>query len=885
MKITKKKKLKKGVSRRDFLKYTGATVAGLGAGMNVVGCDTDENRLPLCGKTIDRHGSLITVSRIDPLLSYGGDYVLNADGTATPIVESVLDRLASFIQSGETDMAIWDDIVHRINYTYEAFDDVLLPILGSNMAGKDNITSTGKKIQKHVNGQHNSPPKKLLFKPNLVTPGVFEFGGNGSISKNDYGMEGSGASSCTHWVVLAALMRWFHDNLDISYHQMAIGEAATSTRVFRDLYHNIYSSYWGFPYTAEAVYEGRVTNPEDGQAIFYGGYPIYYVRKYLATTHDPLHTDDPMKGHLQSVFGPYTPPGQAVDQLPYYDLGNAEAHTPDARGREIAVPHGACYQSVVIHKAVIGDPDDLDNYPGAVLINVPKLKVHSVCLLTNAIKNFGIGLWPAQSGLDSDPNTPDYMYGFPSTEHMHEGCSISPSPNFKVGIYHSRYSKGAKFGCDGGFDATTRPEFPNDGIKGTMVDINLAVMAQKKLVPYILHVTDAISATNLFHGGGGAGYTNNEGLLLVSEDPVSLDVFGARYLYKSVPKDTVPDHPFAIWNPVGDVRYDASSSSIISSEGDYEWPVENTYLFSYSEARGLGTQTYHVKGRDRTVEEGNFLLVSQQGHFCRVIIDNDMDPKNQDMAIRAGRFTLEEIITKPQYAQYGLPVHYWSQEVGLLPLQRTWFKLAQAADKLTFDRVGYNPGYEARIKALDTNNDSRLIFAEEANDVDVIFGCTAVGYSILSMGQVDRGYAHLSLKSMKYSRAEWNEYGTSCNDSTAMIYAKEMASTPMPPDTMDPFLTVPWGLDENGVAHWPSVQFAAYVSDMAYLKEAYERATNYATPNGLTFQLYAPATLPYFPFVPTPFASIGPYIESTDDPQLVCTVKFFDADKNEVAQW
>jgi hypothetical protein len=54
--------------------------------------------------------------------------------------------------------------------------------------------------------------------------------------------------------------------------------------------------------TTEAVIEGKAGN-------FYGGWGFYFVRKYLAQTHDPSHKDDPMKGYDESVAGTYIPRG------------------------------------------------------------------------------------------------------------------------------------------------------------------------------------------------------------------------------------------------------------------------------------------------------------------------------------------------------------------------------------------------------------------------------------------------------------------------------------------------------------------------------------------------------------------------------------------------
>jgi len=58
------------------------------------------------------------------------------------------------------------------------------------------------------------------------------------------------------------------------------------------------------------------------------------------------------------------------------------------------VPEGANFKEITLHKVIIGgdpaDAEDLHNYPGCVLINVPKHKIHAQDLLTNAIKNLGI---------------------------------------------------------------------------------------------------------------------------------------------------------------------------------------------------------------------------------------------------------------------------------------------------------------------------------------------------------------------------------------------------------------------------------------------------------------------------------------------------------------
>jgi len=84
----------------------------------------------------------------------------------------------------------------------------------------------------------------LLFKPNIVAPLV--------IDANTHG-EGTGAIVTTEWPLIAALMRWFHDKFDVQYHQMALGEASTSTFLIAELISKAFRQ----TVTTEALLEGR----------------------------------------------------------------------------------------------------------------------------------------------------------------------------------------------------------------------------------------------------------------------------------------------------------------------------------------------------------------------------------------------------------------------------------------------------------------------------------------------------------------------------------------------------------------------------------------------------------------------------------------------------
>ena len=218
--------------------------------------------------------------------------------------------------------------------------------------------------------------------------------------------EGMGHTTCTEWPFMAALMRWFHDKMDISYHEMALGEAASATSAVGVLFSLQYNE--GKPITTEAVMEGR-------SGDFYGGWGFYFVRRYLAESHDVSHADDPMKGYQESVSGEYLPPGRAGDRLLVYDLNRLYDNA--SKGRVVPVPDGANYQEITLHKAIVGgdpaDTEDMKDYPGCVLVNVPRLKIHAQDLLTNAVKNLGIGLYPQEALCNDGSGKRRWLYGSP----------------------------------------------------------------------------------------------------------------------------------------------------------------------------------------------------------------------------------------------------------------------------------------------------------------------------------------------------------------------------------------------------------------------------------------------------------------------------------------
>ncbi len=305
---------------------------------------------PLGKRAADDGGSPVGVVRMDAGRSYAG----------------IGGLLQEYINNSNSEA--WEKIRAKIDYTYENLDLALAPL--------ERETRFIREIELRI-----AKGQKLLFKPNLVAIQ--------NIDPQTHGPD-RGSTTCTEWPFVAALMRWFHDRAGVLYRRMALGEAGTSMPTISSLYSMLNPE--GKTVTVEAAVEGKAGG-------FYGGWGFYFVRKYLKESLPPNSGEDPMKGYEESLAGTYIPPGKVSDQLMVYDLNRV--HDDPPRGRDISVPEGVNFQSITLHKAVVGgapeDPGDLEAYPGCILVNVPKLKVHSLTLITSAIKNLGIGLYPMQA--------------------------------------------------------------------------------------------------------------------------------------------------------------------------------------------------------------------------------------------------------------------------------------------------------------------------------------------------------------------------------------------------------------------------------------------------------------------------------------------------------
>jgi hypothetical protein len=651
-------------------------------------------------------------------------------------------------------------------------------------------------------------------------------------------------------------MRWLHDRLDVSYHQMAVGEAATvmaSSSAF-------FSRDQGRPITREAVLEGR-------SGDFYGGWGFYFVRRYLAETHDASHTDDPMNGYDDSVAGKYVPPGRAMDRLPAYDLNRIQDRP--GTGRKVPVLDGANFKTITLHKAIIGgepsDAADMRDYPGCVLLNLPKMKVHNIALFTNAIKNLGIGLYPMEAAAEDDASSTGWMYSTPRL----------PVPGMKARIPHVVWTAEVD-------EVTGRPLSVRRtaGINGTMVDIIKAVRDQGVR---ILSIVDAIEMINFDHTLSTNAERVPEGYVFASLDVVALDALCARYMFNMLPmaegrrlvEERRAEFEWAQRVPLPVVE----GANIMTKEG-LDSPLSRYALFEYAEKRGIGKQAYHVEGTD--IWQGG-QLASIQGHLGN---------------IHGNRFS--DLVTGTLY---------YDRMKVLWDLQTTVLAYARANDELTGSNY-----YRALLSEFDDNGDGVIDYDETGKKGAVDFQVFAGGYGVHLMGTEEHGGLRGSFtgktNSLRWADASLNAEGIDFVKEflESSLAAVGMTLSQMEMEGADPmFPAMTWGKGK-----WPSMQAARFLAlgtmiyGMGYpfmttIDSLFGVALQYADKvfNGSTYtgdyetmsdplsplaMEYLKAVeegaqpLPFRLYVPTGYGQVlgkaMPNVEETADPSKVLTAEF-----------
>ncbi|WP_431062670.1 DUF362 domain-containing protein [Methanobacterium sp.] len=669
------------------------------------------------------------------------------DSQGSPVCGAKMDASKAYAEIPELlqkvinldDEAAWATIVKKIDYIYDHIDYSLVSL--------DKETDFISKLQSEIQSG-----KKLLFKPNLVGPQV--------IDPDTHG-EDLGAPICTDWSMIAALMRWFHDKLNIDYYQMALGEASTSAL----LVGASYSLNSEKTVTTEAVFEGRCGD-------FYGGWGFYFVRKYLKEHHPSSHVDDPMNGYEDSIKGRYFAPGKAHDRLMVYDLNKIDEDP--FRGRTVSVPGGENFKDITLHKVIIGgDPqnaDDIKDYPGCVLINVPKMKIHAQDLITNAIKNLGIGLYPTQCASSSESNY-SWEYAMPATEN----------PTFKGKLPHMPWiaeideDTNLPIMDENGAYIVTKTA----GMKGTQADVIKAVQNQGV---FMMHISDSVNMINLSHNPEGIAVRIPEGYIWSSLDCVALDLLCARYCFKTVPmsegmrlkEENNWNTEFVHHVPVARI----DGKNIITEEG-LDSPLFRYNLYEYAEKRGIGQQKYYVTGWDSVTSTP---LTSIAGHLGR--IDNE-------------KFV--ELMTKTMY---------YNPSCMLWDMQKTILSYAEAHDTLTGTSI-----FKEFIDSFDENHDGIIDYDENGRKGIWTPGFSIMSYALDIMITEDFG----ALKGPFYQNANfylkngnenWNPHGHNFAQEYVLMgianMAYEMSKSKI--QSEDPFIQgMSWG---NGL--WPSWELAKH---------------------------------------------------------------------------
>lgn len=787
--------------------------------------DARKLRTPVGEQPLDSTGAAIGVVRMEPDRSVRG-------------VPALLQRVIN-----EDSQEAWESIRAKIDYTYDG--------LGHALESLERET----RFAAHLRAELELG-KKLLFKPNTVS--VM------SIDPVTHG-EGTGHVACTTWPFLAALMRWFHDGLGVSYHQIAVGEAATATAAIAARFNLALGG--AVRVTPEGLLEGR-------PGPFYGGWGFYFVRRYLGETHDSSHDDDPMKGYDDSVAGEYLPPGRANDRLPLYDLNRTQTTPP--RGRDIEIPNGANFRSITLHKAVVGgDPSDAADrrdYPGCVLVNVPRLKVHNMALITNAIKNLGIGLYPMEAAADQDPASTGWKYA----------CPDGPVPGMKFRLPHQVWvpqevdEMGTpKRDGDGSYRLTKTA-----GLPGTMADILEALQRENVLA---LSVVDAVEPTNFGHMGSPPGVGVPEGYAFAGLDAVAVDVLCARYLFKTVPMAEArrlcaeQGLPSEFMRRVPLPR--ADRRDIVTDSG-VDSPLWRDRVFAYAEGRGVGRQDYYVVGRDVTADAP---LASVDGHLGREQGD-----------------TFSDVMTSTVYVDASKPL--WD-------MQATVLAYAEANDSLTGS--AYRRSF---LDAFDENGDGVIDYEETGKTGALTALGIGGGRMVHLIGTepfgAQRGSFQMRAALLRWGDEAFNGEGQcplkEYSDSGAASMALRLALAP--PERKDPlFPSMTWGGGK-----WPSLQFAkqAQVQAMLYGLEApdaidlvslYGYAFDYAdkalgggrftggpvpTVDPAAAQKYVEAVeggaepLQFALYVPVGFGKCGeravPNVQETSDPERMFRAEFGD---------
>jgi hypothetical protein len=311
-----------------------------------------------------------------------------------------------------------------------------------------------------------------------------------------------------------------------------------------------------------------------------------------------------------------------------------------------------------------------------------------------------------------------------------------------------------------------------------MVDIVKAVQSQGV---FWVHVVDAIEPVNIRHDGYPVSVKVPEGYAFAALDPVALDLFCARYLFKMVDmgearraqREKGLKTDFLQRVPLPAVE----GSNLVTVEG-YDSPIPRSDLFRCAEERGIGQQDYHVIGLDRGTQAP---LASLQGHLGR---------------IEGDRFV--ELFTQNLY--------YCGTKI-LWDLQETVLQYARANDRLTGSSY-----YDRFLKAFDENGDGVIDYDEMGRNGFWHPMMRVLAGTYQARGKNPSGLLQSSFRTLsqilKFGSPHWNPQGHDFAKDWVLVRACWVAlgMSRIPEERKDPFFpSLTWGKGK-----WPSLQFAEY---------------------------------------------------------------------------
>ena len=477
-----------------------------------------------------------------------------------------------------------------------------------------------------------------------------------------------------------------------------------------------------------------------------------------------------MRGYDESVTGRYIPPGLVRDRLMVYDLNRI--YDDPSKGREVNVPNGVNYKSITLHKTVIGgtpgDQAELEAYPGCVLINVPKLKVHCFTLLTNAIKNLGIGLYPMQCTREG-------------------GCSWDYSnphndvPGMKSGIPHQVWipELDQKTGLPKRDTEGRYLVKKTGGITATMIDIIEAVNSQGI---FSIHIVDAIKTTNLDHQGTDMAQRESEGLVFAGLDPVAVDHLCERYIFKNVSlKEAMEaDMDGEEGRFLQAVPLPAVEDKNIVTEMGFDCPLSRDICLDRAERRGLGQKDYCVVGWDAITGRA---LCALEGHLGSIRED-----------------VFSELMTDALYFDvFKIP---WD-------LQMTTFNYLEAVDTLTGSSFK-----REFLQAFDEDGDGIVTYEEMGKKGMAGVSLHFAGELVSKLGTDQFGYLRSRFEQqagmLKISDPLRNVHGHDVLKEYSYGFACGVALKMSEMETESPDLFMPgftWGKGK-----WPSLESARFAA-------------------------------------------------------------------------